>query len=171
MSISMYGASTPLFLQMLPCLSAILDKTAAHAATKKIEPAVLLNARLFPDMFPVTRQVQIACDFAKGAVARLAGQEPPKYEDTETTIDELKARIAKTLDFIKRFTPAQIDGSEEKQISIPMGGETRTFKGENYLINVVLPNFFFHLTTAYAILRHNGVELGKSDFMRPPGMA
>jgi hypothetical protein len=171
MPISMYRASVPIFLQILPCTSAILDKTAVHAAAKKIEPQVFLEARLYPDMFPLTRQIQIASDFAKGACARLAGVEPPKYPDTETTIDELKARIAKTIAFIKEFKPSQIDGSEEREISLQMGGQTRTFKGENYLISVVLPNFFFHATTAYAILRHNGVELGKQDFLRPPSAA
>src|SRR3954471_17035729 len=167
MTISMYRASVPLFQQMLPCLSAILDKAAAHAAARKIEPAVLLNARLYPDMFPLVRQVQIACDFAKGAAARLAGQEPPKYEDNETSFDELKARIAKTLDYVKEFKPSQIDGSEEREITMMLGGNQRKFKGESYLVNFVIPNFFFHTTTAYAILRHNGVELGKGDFMQP----
>ena len=168
MSISMYRASVPVFLQMLPCLSAILDKAAAYAAAKKIEPSVLLNVRLAPDMFPLTRQVQIATDFAKGLVARLAGQEPPKYADTETTIDELKARIAKTIAYIKEFKPAQIDGSEEKDINITLGGQPRSFKGENYLVNFAMPNFYFHMTTAYAILRHNGLDIGKGDYMRPP---
>jgi hypothetical protein len=150
-------------------MSATLDKAAAYAAAKKIEPQVMLEGRLYPDMFPLTRQVQIATDFAKGACARLAGVEPPKYPDTETTFDELKARIAKTIAFIKEFKPSQIDGSEERDISLQMGGQMRTFKGENYLTSVVLPNFFFHATTTYAILRHNGVELGKQDFLRPPG--
>ena len=169
MSISMYRASVPVFLQILSCTAAILDKAVAHAAAKKIEPQVLLEARLFPDMFSFTRQVQLATDFSKGACARLAGVDPPKYPDTEATFDELKARVAKTIAFIKEFKPSQIDGSEERDISLQMGGQTRTFKGENYLTSVVLPNFFFHATTAYAILRHNGVELGKQDFLRPPG--
>ena len=169
MPMSMYRASVPVFLQMLPCLSAILDKTAAHAAAKKIDPQVFFDARLYPDMFPLSRQIQIATDFAKGACARLAGVEPPKYADSERTIDELKARIAKTTDFIKEFKPSQIDGSEERDVSLMLGGQPQKFKGENYLIGLVLPNFFFHVTTAYAILRHNGVELGKQDFMRPPG--
>jgi len=169
MPMSMYRASVPVFLQMLPCLSAILDKTAAHAAAKKIDPQVFFDARLYPDMFPLSRQIQIATDFAKGACARLAGVEPPKYADTEKNIDELKERIAKTTDFIKEFKPSQVDGSEERDISLVLGGQPQKFKGENYLIGLVLPNFFFHITTAYAILRHNGVELGKQDFMRPPG--
>ena len=168
MSMSMYRASVPVFLQMLPCLSAILDKTAAHAAAKKIDPLVFVDARLYPDMFPLSRQIQIATDFAKGACARLAGVDPPKYADTEKTLDDLKARIAKTTDFIKEFKPSQIDGSEERDISLTLGGQPQKFKGEAYLITLVLPNFFFHVTTAYAILRHNGVELGKQDFMRPP---
>jgi hypothetical protein len=169
MAMSMYRASVPIFLQMLPALSAVLDKAAAHAAAKKIDPQVFFDARLYPDMFPLSRQIQIATDFAKGACARLAGVEPPKYADTERNFDELKARIAKTVDFIKEFKPAQIDGSEERDISLMLGGQPQKFKGENYLTGLVLPNFFFHVTTAYAILRHNGVELGKQDFMRPPG--
>jgi hypothetical protein len=169
MPMSMYRASVPIFLQMLPCLTAVLDKAAAHAAARKIDPQVFLDARLYPDMFPLTRQIQIATDFAKGACARLAGQDPPKYADDERSFDQLKARISKTVDFIKEFKPAQIDGSEERDISLVLGGQPMKFKGENYLTGLVLPNFFFHLTTAYAILRHNGVELGKQDFMRPPG--
>ena len=169
MSISMYRASVPVFLQMLPALSGILDKAAAFANAKKIEPSVLLNARLAPDMFPLTRQVQIAADFAKGTVARLSGQEPPKYADTEATVDELKARIAKTIAYIKDFKPAQIDGSEERDINLVLGGQPRSFKGENYLVGFALPNFFFHVTAAYTILRHNGLDIGKGDYMRAPG--
>jgi hypothetical protein len=169
MTMSMYRASVPIFLQMLPALSAVLDRAAAHAAAKKIDPQVFVDARLYPDMFPLSRQIQIATDFAKGACARLAGVEPPKYADTERTLDDLKARIAKTVDFIKEFKPAQIDGSEERDISLVLGGQPQKFKGENYLTGLVLPNFFFHVTTAYAILRHNGVELGKQDFIRAPG--
>ena len=167
MAISMYRASAPIFLQMLPAMSACLDKAQAYAAAKKIDPSVLLQSRLYPDMFALTRQVQLAADFAKNTMFRLAGIDPPKYEDTETTIDQLKARIAKTIDFVKEFKPSQIDGSEERDISIPMGGQTRQFKGENYLIGFALPNFYFHVTTAYAILRHNGVELGKGDYTGP----
>ena len=169
MAISRYRASAPIFLQFLPALSGCLDKAAAYAASKKVDPSVLLQARLFPDMFPLSRQVQLTADFAKGAMARLAGVEPPKYEDNETTLDQLKARIAKTLDFVKEFKPAQIDGSEDRDITLMLGGQSRSFKGENYLVGFALPNFFFHATTAYAILRHNGVELGKGDFMRGPG--
>jgi hypothetical protein len=169
MTISMYRASAPIFLQMLPALSACLDKAQTYATAKKVDPAVLVQARLFPDMLPLVKQVQIATDFAKGAMARLAGQEPPKYEDNETSIDQLKARIAKTVNFIKEFRPAQIDGSEERDIALVLGGQPRNFKGEDYLVSLALPNFYFHVTTAYAILRHNGVELGKTDYMRAPG--
>jgi hypothetical protein len=169
MPMSMYRASVPIFLQILPALSAVLDKAAAHAAAKKIDPQVFIDSRLYPDMFPLSRQIQIATDFAKGACARLAGVEPPKYADTERSFDDLKTRIAKTVDFIKEFKPAQIDGSEERDISLVLGGQPQKFKGEAYLTGLVLPNFFFHVTTAYAILRHNGVELGKQDFMRAPG--
>ncbi len=169
MTISMYRASVPVFQQMLPSLSGCLRKAADHAAAKKIDPAVLIQSRLYPDMFPLVRQVQIAADFAKGTVARLAGQEPPKYDDTETTFDQLQSRIQKTLSYIGEFKPSQIDGSEERDITLTLGGQQRNFKGENYLVGFALPNFFFHTTTAYAILRHNGVELGKGDFMRGPG--
>ena len=169
MTISMYRASAPVFLQHLPALSACLDKGAAFAAAKKTDPSVLLQSRLAMDMFPLVRQVQLVTDFAKGCMARLAGQEPPKYEDTETTIEQLKERIAKTMAFVKEFRPAQIDGSEERDISLTLGGQVRNFKGENYLLHFLLPNFFFHTTTAYAILRHNGVDLGKGDFMKGPG--
>ena len=168
MPLSMYQASVPVFRQMLTCLSAILDKAAAHAEAKKIDPAVLVNARLFPDMFPLSKQVQIACDFAKGTPARLSGAEPPSFADTETTIPELKARIAKTLAFIETLKPEEIDGSEERDITIKIGGNPMQFKGQFYLVQFGLPNFFFHVTTAYAILRHNGVELGKRDYMMPP---
>ena len=164
MAISMYRASTPIFLQMLPAMSACLDKAQAYAEAKKVDPSVLFQSRLYPDMLPLSRQVQIACDFAKNTMARLAGVDPIKIEDTETTIDQLKARIARTVGLVKEFKPSQIDGSEERDISIPMGGQTRSFKGENYLVGFALPNFFFHVTTAYAILRHNGVELGKGDY-------
>jgi hypothetical protein len=167
MSLSMYQASVPVFLHTLAALSAILDKAAAHAAQRKIEPPVLLNTRLFPDMFPLIRQVQLAADFAKGAGARLAGIEVPKFADTESTLDELKARIAKTVDFLKTLKPAQIDGSEGRDITIPIAGQPQSFKGQPYLLHFALPNFFFHATTAYNILRHCGVEIGKRDFIGP----
>jgi len=169
MTISMYRASAPVFLQMLPALGGCLRKAADHSAAKKIDPAVLLQSRLYPDMFPLVRQVQIATDFAKGTVARLAGQEPPKFEDNETSFEQLQAQIDRTLDYIREFKPSQIDGSEERDITMTLGGQQRSFKGENYLVGFSLPNFYFHTTTAYAILRHNGVELGKGDYMRPPG--
>ncbi len=165
MQISMYTASVPVFAKMLGNLAAILDKAAAHAEQKKIDPAVLLNARLFPDMFALTKQVQVACDFAKGAVARLAGEEPPKYEDSEATLGELKARIARTIDYIQGFSPQQLDGSETREVELKIRGETVRYPGLTYLLHVALPNFFFHVTTAYDILRHNGVELGKRDFI------
>ncbi len=165
MPISMYQASVPAFLQSLAALSGVLDKTASHAAGKKIDPAALLTARLYPDMFAFARQVQLACDFAKGAAARLAGIEIPKFPDDEKSFDELKARIARTIDFLKSLKPAQIDGAEGKEISFPVGGQPMTFTGQQYLVGFALPNFYFHLTTAYAILRHNGVEIGKRDFL------
>ncbi|HSQ03728.1 MAG TPA: DUF1993 family protein [Burkholderiales bacterium] len=165
MTISMYQASIPVFRKMLENLSAILTKGEAHAEAHKIDPAVLLQARLYPDMFPLTKQVQIAGDFAKGAAARLAGMEVPRYEDNEASFEELRARIAKTLAFISTFKPQQIDGSEERSISLAIGGETLQFRGLAYLNHFVMPNFYFHVTTAYDILRHNGVEVGKRDFV------
>ena len=165
MSLSMYQASVPVFLRMLTNLNVVLDKTMAHVAARKIEPAALLNARLYPDMLPLVRQVQLVADFAKNTSARLAGVELPKFADTETSFEELKARIAKTAEFLKTLKPAQIDGTEEKEITFPIAGQPTTFKGQQYLFNSGLANFFFHVTTAYAILRHNGVELGKRDFL------
>ena len=165
MSVSMYNAAVPVCIRALTNLAHILDKGAAHAEAKKIDPSVLINARLFPDMFPLSRQVQIAADIAKGCASRLAGQEPPKFEDNETTFDELKARVEKTITHLRSFTPAQIDGSEEKTISFTIGGRPLTFKGLQYLQDFVLPNVYFHVTTAYALLRHNGVEIGKQDFL------
>lgn len=167
MSAAMYAMSVPVFERMLTNLSAILHKAAAHAEARKIDPTVLLNARLAPDMFPLAAQVRIACDFAKGAAARLTGAEPPKYEDNEATFDELKARIAKTIDFVRGHAPAQFSGAEERPVQLKLRGETMTFQGIFYLAHVVLPNFYFHATTAYDILRHNGVELGKRDFVGP----
>ena len=164
----MYQASTPRFANMLRNLSALIDKAEAHCAAKKIDPVALTTYRLYPDMFPFTRQVQIACDTAKGAVARLAGAEIPKYEDTEQTFAELKARIAKTLDFIESVGAAKIDGSEDKEIVLAMRSGERRFKGMQYLLGHAYPNFYFHVTTAYAILRHNGVDVGKGDFIGKP---
>ncbi|MES2934337.1 MAG: DUF1993 domain-containing protein [Pseudomonadota bacterium] len=165
MTISMYAASVPVFKQVLGSLSAILDKAESHATEKKIDPNALLQARLFPDMFPLTRQIQVAADFAKGAAARLAGVDVPKYEDKETTFAELKARIATTLAFIESLSAAQIDGSETRDITTGSGANVRNFKGQTYLLHYALPHFYFHATTAYAILRHNGVEVGKRDFI------
>lgn len=165
MALSMYQASVPAFVQMLTALSNILDKAAAFAAAKKVDPTVLLNSRLAPDMFPLTRQIQIGADFAKGPMARLAGLEVPKWEDNEATIEALKARIAKTLDYVKSFKPEQIDGSETRAINLTVGGQPLTLTGQDYLVNFALPNFYFHITTAYAILRHNGIEIGKRDYM------
>jgi hypothetical protein len=165
MPISMYQASVPVLAQHLGALRGILLKAEAQATATKIDPAVLLQSRLYPNMFPLTRQVQIAADFAKGPPARLAGLEPPVYPDTETTFGELYARIDKTLAYLKTLTPAQIDGQEQRTIEIKVGGQPTTFKGLTYLLSFALPNFFFHATTAYAILRHNGIEIGKRDFM------
>ena len=165
MPISMYAASVPVFRQILASLSELVDKAEAHASAKNIDPNALLQARLFPDMFPLTRQIMIAADFAKGACARLAGMEVPAYEDAEQSFAELKARIAKTLAFIDTLTPAQIDGSEERDITTSAGPKSKSFKGQIYLLHYALPQFFFHATTAYAILRHNGIEIGKRDFM------
>lgn len=164
MTISMYQASVPRLAHMLRNLSAILDKAQAHAAAKKIEPAVLLGARLFPDMLPLVKQVQIATDHAKGAVARLAGVEVPRYEDTEQDFEELQARIAKTLAFVESFSAAQIDGSDDRVITLKSGGREVSFPGTPYLLGFALPNFYFHVVTAYNILRHNGVEIGKRDY-------
>jgi len=168
MPISMYQASAPRFANMLKNLSSVLDKAQAHAEAKKIEPAVLLGCRLQPDMFPLSRQVQIVCDNAKGAVARLAGVEVPKHEDTEQSFADLKARIAKTIDFVESFKPAQIDGSEEKEIDLKLGRMEVKWKGMQYLCGFALPNFYFHVVTAYDILRHNGVEISKRDYIGNP---
>jgi hypothetical protein len=168
MTLSMYQASAPRFANLLNNLAAILDKAQAHCETKKIDPLALTAFRLYPDMLPFMRQITIACDTAKGAVARLAGVEIPKHEDTETTFAELKARIAKTVDFIGTIKPAQIDGSEEKTIVLKLGGREQTFKGLQYLLGFAQPNFYFHVTAAYAILRHNGVELAKRDYIGTP---
>ena len=165
MSFSMYEASIPAFLNTLGALSKILDKTAAHCAAKKIDPAALLTMRLYPDMFAFTRQVQLSCDFAKNTVGRLTG-EPPKFADEEKSFDDLKARIAKTIDYLKGFKPGDIDATAEKDVTFPIGPQqTMTLKGAAYLVGFGLPNFYFHATTAYDILRHAGVEIGKRDFL------
>ena len=164
----MYQASAPRFVNTLGNLAAILDKAQAHCDARRIDPLVLTGYRLFPDMFPFSRQVQIACDTAKGAVARLAGAEIPKHEDTERTLAELKARIAKTVDFVQSVKRERVDGAEDKEIVLQMRSGERRFTGLQYLLGHALPNFYFHVTTAYNILRHNGVELGKQDYLGKP---
>jgi len=168
MTISMYQASVPRFANILGNLSNILDKAQAHVDARKLDSAALTAYRLFPDMLPMTAQVQIACDTAKGVVARLAGVEIPAYEDKEKTLAELKARIAKTIAFIQTVTPAQIDGTEDKEIVIKRGDKETRYKGMQFLLGHALPNFYFHVTTAYNILRHNGVEIGKRDYIGNP---
>lgn len=165
MTISMYQASVPVFDRNLNNLAAILAKAAAWAETRKIDPAVLLASRLAPDMFALSRQLQIACDFAKGTCARLAGVEVPKYEDNEAGFADFQARIARTRQFIATLKAVQIDGSEDRPINVKAGPRELSFKGLAYLTHYALPNFFFHYTTAYAILRHNGLELSKPDFI------
>jgi uncharacterized protein len=165
MSLSMYRASVPGFLQTLNALSMILDKADAHCTLKKIDPAVLLATRLYPDMLPLSKQVQLACDFAKNTVARLSGVDLPKFPDHEKTIAELKERIAQVIEAIKLVTPDKVEGTEDKDITFPVGGQPLTLKGEAYLINFALPNFYFHAATAYDILRHCGLEIGKRDFL------
>ena len=165
MSITMYQASIPSFVRMLGNLSAILDKAAAHTEAKKIDPAIFVNARLAPDMYPLSRQVQIATDIVKGCAARLAGIDVPSYVDNETTFAELQARITKTVEFLQSVNAAQIDGSEERKITLKFGSREINLLGQAYLLDFVFPNFHFHLTTTYAILRHNGVEIGKMDYL------
>lgn len=168
MNISMYQVSAPRFANILSNLSGILEKAEAHVEAKKIDPAALIAFRLYPDMYPLARQVQVACDVAKGAVARLAGVEIPQHQDTERSFPELKARIAKTVEFIQSLKPEQVDGTEEKEIVLKLGSREVTFKGMQFLLGFALPNFYFHVTTAYNILRHNGVEIGKRDFLGNP---
>ena len=165
MALTMSGVGVASFLTTLGALSKILDKAAAHCAEKKIDQAVLLQIRLYPNMFPLVKQVQLVCDFAKNTLGRLTG-EPPKFPDEEKTIDDLKARIAKTVDYVKSFKAEEIDATEEKDVTFPIGPQqTMTLKGGQYLIGVALPNFYFHATTAYDILRQSGVEIGKRDFL------
>ena len=167
MTISMSSASAPILKSMLSNLDYFLVKAQAHAEAKKYDSANLLAARLAPDMLPLTRQVLIACDASKFGISRLAGVEAPKFDDTESTVEQLRERIAKTITFIDSVAAEKIDGTEDKDITFPIGrdGSTRTMKGEAYLKHWVIPNMFFHVTTAYALLRHNGVELGKTDFL------
>jgi len=168
MTISMYQASAPRLINSMRNLSTILDKTQAYIDAKKIDPAALLQFRLFPDMLNLTRQIQIATDTAKGVVARLAGVEIPAYEDNETSVAELQARIAKTIAFIEGFTPAQIDGTEDKAIVTKRGDKETHYTGMQFLLGHAIPNVYFHVSIAFAILRHNGVEIGKRDYLGKP---
>ena len=163
---SFHDATVPAFLQILGSLEGLLTKAEAHCKAKNIQPEVLLSARLYPDMYPLTRQIQTASDFAAKTCARLTGSEVPSVPDTEKTFEELQQRIAKTVDYLKAFKPAQFEGAEAKDITFPSGpGKTTTLKGQQYLSNFALPNFYFHAATAHGILRHNGVEIGKRDFL------
>jgi hypothetical protein len=165
MSLDLYQASVPAYIQILTSLTACLKKAEAYAEVKKFDPSVLVQARLAPDMFPLSRQIQIATDQAKGAAARLANVEIPAYADTETTFAELYARIAKTIAFLKGLSPAQFAGAEDRTITLKVGGQDMSWKGSIYLFQFALPNFYFHATTTYTLLRHNGVEIGKGDFL------
>ena len=165
MSITMHSASAPIFVSLLGNLTTWLDKAEAHAAAKKFEPSVYMTARLAPDMLPFANQIQIACDTAKFLVARLAGIEAPKFDDAETSLADLRARVAATIAFVKSVPAASIDGTEDKDVTLPRRGGPIVMKGQAYLTQFALPNFFFHMTAAYALLRHNGVELGKMDFL------
>lgn len=167
MTISMYQITVETYLPMLKRLSELLKKGVQYAEAKKFDSAVLVQARLAPDMYPLVRQIQLGCDAAKNCVPRLAGVEPVKMEDNETTMDELLARVAKTIDYLSSFKPEQINGSEDRDIKIPTRDRTLEFKGLNYVRHFSLPNFFFHITTTYAILRHNGVELSKLEYLPP----
>jgi hypothetical protein len=168
MTISMYKVSVPIFVQHLTALSTVLAKAAAHAEAKQIDPAFLLGMRLYPDMYPLTRQVQQATSHPIRACSALAGAEMLNLPNTETSFSELEARLANTIDYVKGFKPAQIDGTENKEVVLKFGSTERKFSGQGLLLNFVLPNFYFHCTTAYDILRHCGVELGKRDFMGTP---
>ena len=167
MTISMYQASIPVFIRMLNNFVVILEKAATHVETNKIEALALINFRLYPDMLPFSKQVQIAADAAKIGIARLTGIASPKDDDNETTFPELIARLHNTIAHLKTFKPEQIDGLEDKEIIIQSHGTTLTYRGQDFLLNRALPNFYFHLTTAYDILRHNGVTLGKRDYLGP----
>lgn len=165
MTISMYGASVPVFTRMLTNLLAILDKAEIYATERKIDLAVLFSDRLAPDMLPFKAQIQIACDHVKGAVSRLAGKPVPSWPDEETSFEQLKDRVRKTLALLASVAPADIDGSEEREIALKLGGKDVIQLGQAYLLHRAMPNFYFHITTAYAILRHNGVPIGKSDYI------
>ena len=165
MSLSMYQASVPRFVNALKNLSHILEKAQAHAEAKKIDPLILASSRLYPDMLPLTKQVQIASDTCKGLVSRLAGVDIPSYEDTEKTLVDLQARVTKTMAYVESFTPAQIDGTEDKDIVVKRGEKETHYKGMQFLLGHAIPNVYFHITTTYNILRHNGVEIGKRDYI------
>jgi hypothetical protein len=167
MKISVHAISIDILTHALGCLQSVLDKGAAYAAAKKFDPSVLVTSRLAPDMLPLSKQVQIACDISKNSAARLAGVEPPRFEDNEKTFEELRVRIGKTLDYLRTITPAQLEGAEDRDIKVPSGEKTMEFKGLDFVQRWTLPNVFFHITTAYNILRHNGVDLGKRDFLGP----
>jgi hypothetical protein len=167
MPLSMYEASVPVFCRGLRNLSAILDRAERQAAERRIEPAVLLHQRLAPDMYPLDHQVQTATNFAKGAAARLAGIEAPQFENIEQSFDELRQRIGRTIAFMQSIDAARIEGSEEREITTSQSGEAMRFDGRTYLLHFALPNFFFHVAVAYAILRHNGIVIGKADFIGP----
>jgi hypothetical protein len=167
MSLSLFDASIPTFLHTLRNLQSILEKGVAHAEARKFDPNVLAALRLYPDMLPLSRQVQIASDAAKGAAARLSATEPPKFEDNETTMAELIARVAKTIDYLQGFQPSQFEGADDRTINVPTRVQTFSFKAPDYVRHWALPNFFFHVTTTYALLRHGGVEIGKADFLGP----
>ena len=165
MSCGLYAVSIPVFTRTLDNLSKLLDKAAADAEARKFEPSVLLESRLYPDMFPLVKQVQLACDFAKGAAARLAGVPVPAFPDEERTIAELKERIAKVIAFVDSVSKADVDAGVDRDVTIKMRDRSVEMKGLDYLNNMAMPNFYFHATTAYAILRHNGVAVGKRDFV------
>ena len=165
MKSSMYQSLVPTCIRSLTNLAALLEKAAAHADSRKIEPAALLNARLFPDMLPFTRQIQLATDTASSGVARLAGSEIPMFDHNESTFSELIARVHKTIQYLESIKPEQLDGSEDRTVSWQSRSSTKSMQGLPYVLNHLLPNVFFHVTTAYNILRHNGVELGKMDFL------
>lgn len=165
MALSLYDIAIPTFQKQLSALEAFLDKAAAQAEAKKIDFAVYLGSRLYPDMFNLTRQVQLATDFAKAAPARLAGTDVPSFPDVETTLPELKARIAKIQALLAAYKPEQFEGADTRELTLKAGGQDVTMTGREYLLHVAFPNFYFHCTTAYDILRHNGIEIGKRDFV------
>jgi hypothetical protein len=165
MSMSLYAVSVPVFARTLTNLKAVLAKAKAHALEHKIEEAAFINARLFPDMFPLSRQVQIASDIARGCAARLAGVEPPSFEDNEQSFDDLIARVDRTIEYMRGLDESAFDNAETREITRPVGGQPHTFTGANYLLQFGMPNVYFHAATAYDILRHNGVPLGKGDFL------